>query len=138
MARPDLVLLDLIHAQFPDFHPGDHTFLRALAQPTSSTNYQCNLKNWTKANYVLYQNATSDRPVIPTSSKLPLAATIGLSVLCGLVGLSCIATAVVLFIRKVKNGWGRNKFNKLEEETMMEEVVIEEHHLLHEKEKIII
>lgn len=140
MARPDLVLLDMIQAQYPDFISRNRTFFRAFGKEEKSSsgtsvNYQCNLNNWVKASSVSYQNSTSDRPVIPSSSnKLPLSAIIGLSVVGGLVGLACLATSIVLAVRKFKNGWGR-RFHKLDEEqekmtinSVQTEVLLEHHH----------
>lgn len=126
MARPDLILQDLIQAQFPDyFKSRNRVFLRDFAegeatQIASLNTYGCNLNSWTPAASVSYTNSASDTPESsPTSSKLSLGAIIGVSVAGGMVALSCLATAIVLFIRKLKNN-GSQKFTRLNEETINE------------------
>lgn len=123
MARPDLVLQDLIQAQFPDyFKSRNREFLRDFANDeathtASSSSYGCNLNSWTPAASVSYTNSAADAPELSaTSSKLSLGAIIGVSVAGGMVALSCLATCIVLLIRKLKNS-GSQKFTRLNEET---------------------
>ncbi|KAL7331630.1 hypothetical protein PS15p_203796 [Mucor circinelloides] len=126
MARPDLVLQDLIQAQFPDyFKTRNRVFLRDFANNESSrtasqNSYQCNLNSWEKAASVSYSNTASDTPTLEAlSNKLSLGAIIGISIAGGLVALSCLATAIVMIIRKFKNGGGK-RFTRLHDETMNE------------------
>jgi hypothetical protein len=122
-ARPDLLLQDLIQVQFPDFFSSrSRTFMRAFANAestgtASSNSYGCNLEQWTKANTVSYQNAAADAPTLnAASSTLPLGAVIGISVAGGMVALSCLATCILLLVRKFKNSGG--KFTRLQDQTL--------------------
>lgn len=124
MARPDLVLQDLIQAQFPDyFKSRNRVFLRDFAKgeatrtATSSDEYGCNLNNWAKAESVSYTNAAADTPNFNgSSSKLSLGVIIGVSVAGGMIALSCLVTGIILLIRKFKHN-GSSKFTRLNEET---------------------
>lgn len=119
------MLQDLIQAQFPDFfNSRSRTFMRAFAndessRTTSSDGYECNLDQWEKAKIVSYRNTATDAPVLdaPTNT-LPLAAVIGISVAGGMVALSCLATCIVLLIRKYKNR--SNQFTRLQDQTLDE------------------
>jgi hypothetical protein len=122
MARPDLVLQDLIQAQFPDyFNKRDRVFIRQYSNNESSntatSDYECNLDSWSKASAPSsYQNLDADAPTIERgSNKLSLGAIIGISVGCGLVFLTCVLTAVLAFIRKMKDQSGK-RFTRLHEE----------------------
>ncbi|CEP13331.1 hypothetical protein [Parasitella parasitica] len=126
MARPDLLLQDLIQAQFPDyFKTRNRVFLRAFANDESSRtasqdSYQCNLNNWEKAASVSYSNTASDTPTLEAlSNKLSLGAIVGISIGGGLVALTCLATVIAMFIRKFKDGGGK-RFTRLHDETMSE------------------
>ncbi|KAG2233218.1 hypothetical protein INT48_007638 [Thamnidium elegans] len=124
MARPDLVLQDLIQAQFPDyFKSRNRVFLRdfddeeATRTASSSDDYGCNLNNWAKAESVSYTNSAADAPDLDgTKSKLSLGVIIGVSVAGGMVALSCLVTAMILLIRKFKHN-GSSKFTRLNDET---------------------
>ncbi|CAO3624459.1 unnamed protein product [Mucor hiemalis] len=125
MARPDLILQDMIQAQFPDyFKSRNRVFLRSFATNeathTASSDYGCNLNNWSKASSVSYTNSAADMPEVNKSSgKLSLAAIIGVSVAGGMVALSCLATCIVLGIRKFKHN-GSKRFTLLKDETSNE------------------
>jgi hypothetical protein len=124
MSRPDLLLQDLIQAQFPDyFKSRSRVFLRSFAtnentrKAGSSDEYMCTLNNWSKASSVSYSNSAADAPELEQSSgKLSLGAIIGISVAGGMVALSCLATCIVLAIRKFKNN-GSKRFTLLNDET---------------------
>lgn len=123
MARPDLILQDLIQAQFPDyFKSRNRVFLRDFAEgeatkTASLSSYGCNLNSWTKAASISYTNSAADAPESSsTSSKLSLGVIIGVSVAGGMVALSCLATAIVLAIRKFKHN-GSQQFTRLNDET---------------------
>ncbi|KAI8640712.1 hypothetical protein BD408DRAFT_419323 [Parasitella parasitica] len=126
MARPDLLLQDLIQAQFPDyFNTRNRVFLRAFANDESSRtasqdSYQCNMNSWKKAASVSYANTASDTPTLEAlSNKLSLGAIIGISIAGGLVALTCLATAITMLFRKFKDGGGK-RFTRLHDETMSE------------------
>jgi len=116
LARPDLMLLDLIMAQYPDY-PGGHTrvFLRDFAsEPTETANvntYGCGLATSLPiANKQSYANHTADSPLITFSSSLSLGAIIGLSIGGGLIAIACIAASAVTLSKKIKN---RRRFTRL-------------------------
>lgn len=125
MARPDLVIQDLIQAQFPDyFKSRNRMFMRSFSTneathtTTSADSYGCNLSNWVKAASVAYSNTAADQPGLTAGStgNLSLGLIIGVSIAGGMVGISCLATAIVLIIRKIKNG-GSKRFTLLHDET---------------------
>ncbi|GAA5795444.1 hypothetical protein HPULCUR_000802 [Helicostylum pulchrum] len=69
------------------------------------------------AESVSYTNSAADTPDLNgTKSKLSLGVIIGVSVAGGLIALSCLATALVLIIRKFKHN-GSSKFTRLNDET---------------------
>ncbi|CAO3672201.1 unnamed protein product [Umbelopsis ramanniana] len=116
LARPDLVLQDLILAQYPDY-PGGYTraFLRNLAnEPTTTTNadsYGCGLAtNLAVSSKQSYSNHTADSPMISFSGALSLPAIIGLSIGGGLIAIACIAASAVTISKKIKN---RKRFTRL-------------------------
>ncbi|KAI7901676.1 uncharacterized protein BX663DRAFT_513651 [Cokeromyces recurvatus] len=129
MARPDLLLQDLIQVQFPGFFKSrSRVFLRSFADNNESSrtassspdSYQCNLRQWEKAASVSYQNSDSDIPALSaTSNKMSLGLIIGVSVAGGMVALACLATVFVLIKRKMKDGNGK-RFTRLNDETMDE------------------
>jgi hypothetical protein len=136
-ARPDLVLQDLIQAQFPDFFSSrSRAFMRAFANDESSSTasasgYGCNLNQWEQATTVSYQNAAADAPTLDAASnKLPLAAVIGISVAGGMIALSCLATCLVLLIRKFKNG--SRRFTRLQDQTLNESGALESNPMMEE------
>jgi hypothetical protein len=116
MARPDLMILDLVTAQYPDY-PGGHTrvFLRDFAtEPTETANaasYGCGLAtNLPIATTENYSNHTADSPMITFSTTLSLPLIIGLSVGGGIVAIACIAASAVSISKKIKN---RRRFTRL-------------------------
>lgn len=126
MARPDLMLQDLIQAQFPDYFRSSRkrVFLRdfdggeSTGTAAGSDDYGCNLNQWQRAASVDYTNTAGDAPDVASkkSSKLPLGVIIGAGVAGGLVGLSCLVTALILIIRKFKHN-GSQRFTRLHDET---------------------
>lgn len=116
LARPDLMLLDLVMAQYPDY-PGGHTrvFLRDFAsEPTQTANansYGCGLATSLPiANKQSYSNHTADSPMISFSGGISLPAIIGLSIGGGLIAIACIAASAVTLSKKIKN---RRRFTRL-------------------------
>lgn len=124
MARPDLLIQDFIQVQFPDyFKSRSRVFMRSFANNEathtagSSDSYGCNLNGWVKATSVSYTNTAADQPALSAGSNtLSLGAIIGISIAGGMVALSCLATAIVLIIRKIKNN-GSKRFTLLHDET---------------------
>lgn len=117
LARPDLMILDLVVAQYPDY-PGGHTrvFLRDFAnnepsQTANAASYGCGVAtNLAIASKQSYANHTADAPTITFSSSLSLPAIIGLSIGGGLVAIACIAASAVTLSKKIKN---RKRFTRL-------------------------
>ncbi|KAH8552762.1 hypothetical protein BGW37DRAFT_490172 [Umbelopsis sp. PMI_123] len=116
LARPDLVVQELIMAQYPDYPGGyQRVFLRNFAtEPTTTTNansYGCGLAtNIALASTQSYSNHTADSPMITFSSSLSLGAIIGLSIGGGLIAIACIAASAVTISKKIKN---RRRFTRL-------------------------
>ncbi|KAI8388261.1 uncharacterized protein BYT42DRAFT_559497 [Radiomyces spectabilis] len=124
MARPDLLIQDLIQAQYPDFFNGrERVFLRNLAanepsQPADSGSYQCKLDSWKPLSHVNYANATADEPGLQRPSGISLGVIIGASVAGGVVALACAAAAVVVLRQKVKDRSSK-RFTLLREDPLM-------------------
>ncbi|KAI9486516.1 MAG: hypothetical protein EXX96DRAFT_604650 [Benjaminiella poitrasii] len=90
MARPDLILQDLIQAQFPDF-----------------------FKERSRLSF-----SVSDTPALnATTNKLLLGLIIGVSVAGDLVILACLATAIIMLKHRMKDSSGK-RFTRLHNETM--------------------
>ncbi|KAF7731934.1 hypothetical protein EC973_007765 [Apophysomyces ossiformis] len=123
-ARPDLIIQDLIQAQFPDFFKGgrDRMFLRHFSDNEAShqanqKSYQCNLDNFKRAERVQYANSAQDAPSLDVNYKFPLAGIIGGSIAGGLVVLACLAACIVMLRRKVKDRTSK-RFTRLREDPL--------------------
>ncbi|KAG0182668.1 hypothetical protein DFQ28_007352 [Apophysomyces sp. BC1034] len=123
-ARPDLVIQDLIQAQFPDFFKGgrDRMFLRHFSDNEASRqanqkSYQCNLDNFKLAERVQYANHAQDAPSLEVNNQFPLAGIIGGSIAGGLVVLACLAACIVMLRRKIKDRTSK-RFTLLREDPL--------------------
>ncbi|KAL0081929.1 hypothetical protein J3Q64DRAFT_1178940 [Phycomyces blakesleeanus] len=120
-ARPDLLIQDLIEAQFPNFFSNrDRVFLRHFSdnesiQTKSADQYGCTVDNLATTSFVTYSNDVSDVPVLSISSTFPKAGVIGLGVAGGLVALACVAGGFLALKRKIKDR-RLKQFNPLEED----------------------
>ncbi|KAI7869705.1 hypothetical protein BDF14DRAFT_1741634 [Spinellus fusiger] len=105
-ARPDLLLQDLIQAQFPDFfHSRNRMFMRHFSdnensQVATSDLYGCTVNALAPVTVPQYTNDSSDVPPLDIDTSFPLAGIIALGVVGGFIALACIAGAIVLFRRR--------------------------------------
>ncbi|KAI8974357.1 hypothetical protein BDB01DRAFT_807142 [Pilobolus umbonatus] len=130
LARPDLMLKDLIQSQFPDFFQNQEwSFMRNYAENSANevmtlgmTNpelYECQVNPENRARITDgYENLSSDAPSAALSEaqhkSLSLAVTVAASVIGGMIGLSCLVTIAILLGRKYKNREGQ-RFTRLKE-----------------------
>ncbi|RUS22839.1 hypothetical protein BC937DRAFT_86423 [Endogone sp. FLAS-F59071] len=120
-SRPDLLLQDLIAAQFPKYQTWNRVFLRNLSSETSSqpssSNYGCGNPSFGNCQSSSFYDSSSDNPLITVSSSsadLSLAAKIGLGVAGGVVVLAFLAGSFAAVRRRYKERKGkRQTFTRL-------------------------
>ncbi|RUP50386.1 hypothetical protein BC936DRAFT_139396 [Jimgerdemannia flammicorona] len=110
VARPDLVLQDLIAIQFPTYQSWTRDFLRNFSSESlltpSASSYGCGSSNFGSCAAQNFKDGGADNPFITntvTPGELSTEAKIGLGTAGGLIGLAFLAGTFVAFRRRMKD-----------------------------------